>query len=291
MKTRTIFPGLMLLSLICVFGIPAWAQTSNADFQQVVAAYQQSPSDAAAEKVIRLAAAMEQLPPIPEEARRHFVRGTALFKDAKSPDDYKQVVDEFTQAVRIAPWWPDARYNRALAWEASGDYADAIAALKRYLLFKLSDSDARAAQDKIYALEAKQEKAAKAKQEEYSPQAIAARQQNEYAAWLRKIDGTRYVGHTWLDAGRSMEWDEELVIRGTTLVLRMRVTRVAPRVILDYPIGVWGTPAEITMVGHEAKWYIEGTSQVQTIFTISGDGNSITQQDLGSGLSFTLYRQ
>ena len=122
---------------------PARAQTSNADFQQAVAAYQQSPSDAGAEKVIRMAAAMDQLPPIPEEARRHFVRGTALFKDAKSPDDYKQVVDEFTRQAALAPWWPDARYNRALAWEAAGDYANAIAALKLYLLFKLPEADAQ----------------------------------------------------------------------------------------------------------------------------------------------------
>jgi hypothetical protein len=146
-----------------------------------------------AEKVIKMAAAMPQLPPIPEEARRHFVRGTALFKDAKSPDDFKQVTVEFQQAVRLAPWWPDARYNIALALEAAGDYASAIANIKLYLLFKLPDADARAAQDKIYAIEAKQEKATKAKEEENSPQAVAAREQKKYDDLLRKIDGRRYI--------------------------------------------------------------------------------------------------
>ncbi len=149
----------MLLSLICAIAVPARAQASNADFQQAVAVYQQSLTTEAAEKVIRMAVAMEQLPPIPEEARRHFVRGTTLFKDAKSPDDYKQVVDEFGQAANIAPWWPDARYNRALAWEAAGNYEKAIINLKLYLLFKLPVTEARAVQDKIYALEARQEKA------------------------------------------------------------------------------------------------------------------------------------
>ena len=193
MKTKMILLGLMLLPLICAVSIPAWAQTSSADFQQAVAEYQQSPNDAGAEKVIRMAAAMDQLPPIPEEARRHFVRGSALFKDAKAPDDYKQVVDEFTQAVHLAPWWSDARYNLALAWEAPGDYADAIAALKLYLLFKLSDAEARAAQDKIYVLEARQEKIDKATSEK-----LAEEQKREAPEiLLRKLkaqcDGASYT--------------------------------------------------------------------------------------------------
>jgi hypothetical protein len=196
MKARAILLGLILQPLICVLAVPACAQTSNADFQQAVAAYQQSPSDASAEEVIRMAATMNQLPPIPEEARRHFVRGTALFKDAKSPDEFKQVVDEFRQAARIAPWWPDARYNFALAWEAAGDYDKAIVNVKLYLLFKLPDSDARTAQDKIYALEAKQEKAAKAKEEENSPQAVAAREQQSFQDLLKKMDGRRYIVDT-----------------------------------------------------------------------------------------------
>jgi len=112
----------------------AVAQPTDADFQQAVAAYQQSPSNAKAAQIIKLAAAMDQLPPIPEEARKHFVRGAALFKDAKSPDDFKQVIDEFMQATRLAPWWPEARYNLALAFEAAGEYAWAIDKLKLYQL-------------------------------------------------------------------------------------------------------------------------------------------------------------
>jgi hypothetical protein len=67
--------------------LPAGAQSTHAELQQAVAEYRKSNSVSKAEKVIKMAAAMEQLPPIPEEARKHFVRGTALFNDAKSPDD------------------------------------------------------------------------------------------------------------------------------------------------------------------------------------------------------------
>ena len=103
MKTRTSYFVLILFLLLLAVA-STQAQTTNADFQQAVTAYQQSPNDLnKAEKVIRMAAAMDQLPPIPKEGRRHFVRGTALFKDAKTMVDYDQVAGEFKQAVHLRP--------------------------------------------------------------------------------------------------------------------------------------------------------------------------------------------
>jgi len=259
---KMILLGLMLLALICVFAIPARAQTGNADFQQAVAAYQQSPNDANAEKVIRMAAAMDKLPPIPEEARRHFVRGTALFKDAKTMDDYDQVAGEFKQAVHLAPWWPDARYNYALVQEAAGVYDWAIKNLKLYLLFKLSEVDARAAQDRIYAIEAKREKAAKAKEESYT-QPAAAPQENSFDALLRKIDGRRY---TWTDpSGNIMTID----VRG-----RVLVTGLIP---MSYcSARVCGQDHETGRVQIQNSKVINPDSE--RIFTISEDGGSISEQ-------------
>jgi len=221
MKQRTILfvPVLILLSFVIV--TPAQAQTTNADFQQAVSAYQQSFSSAAAEKVIRTAAALPQLPPIPEEARRHFVGGTVLFKDAKSLDDFKQVVDEFKQAAHLAPWWPDALYNLSLALEAAGDYNNAILNLKLYLSFNLPNADARAAQDKIYAIEARQAKAvreaAKPKEEP-----VAARPQNTFEDLLRKIDGRRYL------ASEDNHIASAIDIRGRILVLGAVISPGAP---------------------------------------------------------------
>jgi len=165
MKTNRFLTMPLFGLLLCAAALRAPAQTTDAAFQQAVAAYQQSPSDAKAAQIIKMAAAMDQLPPIPEEARKHFVQGAALFKAAKSPEDFNQVSVEFLQSVRLAPWWPEARYNLALAREAAGDYPTAIAKLKLYQLFKLPETEARAVQDKIHALEAKQEKAAKAAEE------------------------------------------------------------------------------------------------------------------------------
>jgi hypothetical protein len=159
MKVRTYLSGTALLLLSLAISSSACAQTSDADFQKAVEAYQHAPGVATDEAatVITLSTTMQQLPPIPEEAREHFARGAELARDAKSPDYMKTECIEFGRAVLLAPWWPEARYNLALTLEAMGEYPSAIANLKLYRLFKLSDANAREAQTRIYALERKQE--------------------------------------------------------------------------------------------------------------------------------------
>ena len=134
---------------------------------------------------------------IPEEARRHFVIGTTLFKDAKTPDDYAQVESQFKQAVDLAPQWPDARYNLALSKEAAGDYSGAMADLKLYQQFKLSDAEARTVQDKIYALEAKTAEASKV--QAAAQQAAAAEQAKAKQLAAAKQIAERFRG-TWYGA-------------------------------------------------------------------------------------------
>jgi tetratricopeptide (TPR) repeat protein len=122
-------------------------------------------------------------PLIPEEARKHFVMGTTLFKDAKTADDFLQVESEFKQAADLAPQWPEARSNLALAREAADDYSGAMDDWKLYQSFKLSDTEARTVQDKIYSLEARQQvKEAdekKAAEEKAKTEAEAAKQAEE----------------------------------------------------------------------------------------------------------------
>lgn len=137
MKNKMLFVSLFLVTMFFA-ALHAKAQTTNADFQQAVTAYQQSPSAATAEKVIKLAVAMDQLPPIPEEARENFVMGQTMFKEAKTPEDFKTASVKFLNASRIAPWWPEARYNLALAKEAAGSYDSAIESMKLYKLSLLS---------------------------------------------------------------------------------------------------------------------------------------------------------
>lgn|GEM_PF-6158922 len=123
-------------------------------------------------------------PPISEEARKHFVMGTTLAENAKTAADFSKVVSEFKQAADLAPQLPQARYNLAKAREAAGDYSGAMADLKVYQQFKLSDTEARTVQDKIYALEAKQ----KMKASENAPADVAksqTRTEDAKFGWLQ----------------------------------------------------------------------------------------------------------
>lgn len=147
--------------------------------------------------ILRAQATATSPAPIPEEARKHFVMGVTLFKEAKTSDDFAQVESQFKRAVDLAPQWPDARYNLALSKEAAGDYAGALADLKIYQQFSLSDADARTAQDKIYALEAKAEEAVK-KQAEIQKAAAAEQAKAQQLADAKQI-AERFRG-TWYGA-------------------------------------------------------------------------------------------
>jgi|ERR1700674_305373 len=135
-------------------------------------------------------------PPIPEEARRHFVMGSTLAENAKTAADFSKVVSEFKQAADLAPQLPQARYNLAKAREAAGDYSGAIADLKIYQQFKLSESEARNVQDKIYALEAKKQMKVSdgtAKAADDVPKETAGR-----SRFVKAIQGEWHVGSMYL---------------------------------------------------------------------------------------------
>jgi hypothetical protein len=157
------FPIMKILpSFIAVSGLIAFvvhgeelAADPASRFGSAVAEYQKSPSGEAATKVINIAATMEQFPAVPEEARKHVVMGKVMLEEAKSPEAVALAASEFSQAIQVAPWFPDAHLSLAFANEARGDYANAIAGFKIYQLFKLTDEQARKVQDKIYAIEAK----------------------------------------------------------------------------------------------------------------------------------------
>ena len=195
MKTRTMHLGLMLLPLFCATGLPARAQAANPQqtLNQYVAELQSNPSDTALRgKIIALAQTMNPPPEAPAEARRHMARGVAAVEDAKTTDDFKDACNEFQQAATLAPWLANAYRNLAIAQDKAGLYDEALASLRFYLLTKPSPADVNWAEDLKSKVEYRKEKAQKAKEEENSPQAVAAREQQSFQNLLRKIDGRRY---------------------------------------------------------------------------------------------------
>ena len=85
----------------------------------------------------------------------HESKLVTLQKEAKNLVDYDLLIQEYRQALLLAPWWSDTYFDLASALELKQQYVEAIENLKLRILANPEGPDARAAQDKIYALEAK----------------------------------------------------------------------------------------------------------------------------------------
>jgi hypothetical protein len=88
-------------------------------------------------------------PALPEEARKYMVQAEAAVKR----QSFGEAVDRYRDALKIAPWWPEGHFNRALLLGEIGRYKEAIADMKKYLMLVPGAADAQAAQDKIYEWE------------------------------------------------------------------------------------------------------------------------------------------
>lgn len=79
---------------------------------------------------------------VSDEARRYFDRGMAAMEIAKSPEDNELAIKEFEQAVKLAPDWPEAYRQLALAQKNAEKYSDAVRNLQQYLRPAPNASDA-----------------------------------------------------------------------------------------------------------------------------------------------------
>ena len=104
---------------------------------------------------------------------------------------------------------------------------------------------------------------------------------------IKKLDGTRYVNQ---EAWPLEKIENELAIRGTTLVWRTRVIWATPEIaqymasgtngFKQRPVGTWYERDQMQIVGRTAlyhKVYSSGSVEEDT-FTISEDGNIIADE-------------
>ncbi len=66
---------------------------------------------------------------------------------------FDDAVNHYEDGLRVAPLWPEGYFNRALVLGELSRYAEAIRAMRKYLLLSPDAPDARAAQDRIYQWE------------------------------------------------------------------------------------------------------------------------------------------
>ena len=97
------------------------------------------------EKIIKMVAKLEPKPAVPEEARTRLAKADALLAAApagSSDSAVAQAAIDLRQAVRIAPWWPDAIVRLATTLQRSGRFDDALINLS---LYQLADPEGYAA--------------------------------------------------------------------------------------------------------------------------------------------------
>jgi len=152
------FGVLLVLGAVLWLCGAARADPSGASLEQMVEQLRSHPDDNALRKQI-VKAARDKAPALPEDARRYFIRGNTALEDAQGQDGYLRAIRNYNEALKIAPWWGDAYRNLGKARALAKDYSGAIDALELYLLTGPAQADAREAQDRIYALEEKQEAA------------------------------------------------------------------------------------------------------------------------------------
>ena len=120
----------IVLFSICA---PAFADSTNDPFQDVVAKYQ----------------AANPKPVLSEEAYKYKVQAEFMVQE-KQPG---RAIELYGKALNIAPWWPEGHFQLGLLLAEAKKYADATQEMKRYLQLAPDGADARAAQDKIYQWE------------------------------------------------------------------------------------------------------------------------------------------
>jgi hypothetical protein len=266
------------------------AQTPQQALNQYVADLQKNPNDyALREKIIKHVQTMKQKPAIPEEARRHYVKGCTLLDDAKQVSEGADAADEFRRALLLAPWWGDAYMRMGLALETAQRYDEAIASLKLFMATNPQSDVLRKAQDEIYKIEAKKDKKAKSAQ----PPAPPEKKKLTDEELIRSLDGARYSGQTrdW-DTPPAYVWENEFVIRGGNLSWRQCIIEYGPRSVRELPLGSCYTPygnaGRMRIEGRVAKQILDG-GMVGNTFTISEDGNSISHK--WGPNTFIFYRR
>jgi len=268
---------------------PSHAQSlsSQETLNQYVADLQKNPDDQALrENIIKLVVTINPKPITPQGAVMHEGAAEFAIKHAKTAADFADAAKEYEQALLSAPWSAQDYFNCGVAYEKAEQYDAAVKNFNLYLVAAPGAKDTNDVLKRIGGLEYAANKAAK----ESSPEAVAAKQETDYAQWLKNLDGARYTGPYIVS---DQQYEDELTVRGAIMNWRQRVTVYGQNAVQEVPVGQWYDMAQwgggqMQIVGREAKRSLEGIGVVDT-FTISKDGKSIAH--VTGGKTFTCYRQ
>lgn len=109
-------------------------------------------------RIITLVRELKPAPTIPDEARALLEKGIAFEEKARNGADLELAVAEYDKVLRLAPWWADAYYRRALVEGAVGRFGDAARDLEFYLMSNPAPAAADEARARLAQMQAKREK-------------------------------------------------------------------------------------------------------------------------------------
>ena len=142
------------------------------------------------ETIIRLVQKLSPPPAIPEEAERRMARGRAAVKAATDEQGFVRAANEFSAAVKAAPWLADGYFNLGVVLDKAGKHADAIRNLKLYMLAAPNAPDAKQVRDLMFEIEYRQEEAKRtqAREAEKAQQEAYVKQQraNLSGRWMER---------------------------------------------------------------------------------------------------------
>jgi len=90
-------------------------------------------------------------PALPEAARQYMVQAETYFRDK----DFAKAAEAYGKLISVAPWFPQAYFNRAFLEGEQQQYKPAVADMQMYLKLAPNAQDAREVQDQVYAWQAK----------------------------------------------------------------------------------------------------------------------------------------
>ena len=88
---------------------------------------------------------------LPEAARKFMVQAETYFQEK----NFAKAIEAYGKLIGVAPWFPQAYFNRAFLEGEQQQYKAAVGDMQMYLKLAPNAQDAREAQDQIYAWQAK----------------------------------------------------------------------------------------------------------------------------------------
>lgn len=186
------FASVMFIVTTLLMGnaAPAQAENPRAAFERAMTEVRQSAKGGVAEqqameRAIAAANRLSPKPAAPDVVLDHVGRAEAAARSARTPRDFLDAAEAYSEAARLAPWVAEYHFNRGIVLEKAEHYDAAEAAFQLYLKAAPRAQDAAEVRKKIAGLRYLKEKAARPAQD-HGERATSEKEQ------LRSLEGALF---------------------------------------------------------------------------------------------------